>query len=359
MIRNIIFDMGNVLVNYEPKEYIGQFADDQDIEILYNIIFNSIEWLQLDRGSISEEDAKSIFYSKLPRRLHPAIYEILENWHENLHEKNEMFYLVKQLKSCGYNIYLLSNTSKRFYHYSKKIPALRYFDGTIISADELLLKPDLAIYKRLLDKYDLKPEQCFFIDDHVPNVEAAVFLGMRGFVYKNNIKNLRYELAKEKLLNKDLQAVILDVDSILISKKDSIAREACCFNTLEDNIFTVKDLFLQLENNGILKAAVSLNKSIFSILEKADLLSLAEIVIDANQMTYLKSKPEIFKMAADKLGVSNESCVLIQGADRKITTEKQMDIKSINLSEILGRFADGNFCFTKLNIDTLKGSILK
>ena len=209
MIRNIIFDMGNVLINYEPKEYKKQFADKQHVDILYETIFQSIEWIQLDRGSIEEKQAKYIFYNKVPEYLHKAVDDIFDNWHENLHEKNEMFYLVKQLKSKGDNLYLLSNTSKRFYCYYKKIPALSYFDGMLISADELLLKPDLAIYERLFDKYGLVPEECFFIDDHKMNIEAAAFLGMVGFVYENNIKSLRRELSNRGILGKELQSFLI------------------------------------------------------------------------------------------------------------------------------------------------------
>lgn len=200
LIRNIIFDMGNVLIRYEPREYIGQFTEEENVDILYRTIFQSIQWLQLDRGSIGEEEAKKVFYGKLPDYLHQAVDDVFNNWHENLPEKDEMFYLAKELKEEGYNLYLLSNTSKRFYKYCHKINALNFFDGIMISADELLLKPDLAIYERLFKRFDLVPEECFFIDDNLFNIEAASFLGMEGFVYDDNMDQLRKELTKRNIL---------------------------------------------------------------------------------------------------------------------------------------------------------------
>lgn len=302
MIRNIIFDMGNVLVNYDPKEYIEQFAEKQDIDILYKTIFKSTEWIQLDRGCIKEEDAKSIFYSKLPERLHTTVDDIFNNWHENLHGKNEMFFLVKQLKALGYNIYLLSNTSKRFYHYCKKIPALTYFDGTVISADELLLKPDLDIYKRLLHRYKLIAQECFFIDDQTVNVEAAKFLGMDGFVYENNIIKLRRELSHKGILDKNVQAIIFDLDKVLTSTEKICNQLTQKIDNLskKDLPFDIKELLSQLKTNGILIAA-SCSKNTYTTLKKTTLLPFVDIVVNENDI----------EPVVDKLGVPYESCITI------------------------------------------------
>ncbi|NLU10831.1 MAG: beta-phosphoglucomutase [Tepidanaerobacter acetatoxydans] len=404
--------MGNVLISYEPKKYIEQFADKQDIDILYETIFQSIEWIQLDRGSIEEKEAKCIFYDKLPERLHMTVDDILNNWHENLHGKNEMFYLVKQLKSKGFNLYLLSNTSKRFYHYCKKIPALSYFDGMIISADELLLKPDLDIYRRLLDKYRLVPEECFFIDDYMLNVEAAIFLGMDGFVYKNNIKSLRRRLSRKGVLDKDLQAVIFDLDGILVSTDEmhykawnqlaeeidipfdsekyrefrGVSRMKCLELLLdeskenysdaekaamakrkndlylkylqslsEENIYEgARELLEELQANGILTAVASSSKNAYAILEKTALLPLVDIVADGNEIAQSKPDPEVFKLAADKLGVPYESCVVIEDAKAGIQAAKSGNMRAIGVGQALKDCTEMDSYFPQIKQITLE-----
>lgn len=412
MIRNIVFDMGNVLIEYDPKEYIEQFTDKQNVERLYRIIFQSIEWLQLDRGSIEEEDAKQIFYNKVPSDLHKAVDDIFNNWHENLPDKDEMFYLAKQLKSRGYNLYLLSNTSKRFYHYCHKITALSYFDGTLISADELLLKPDPEIYRRLFQKFNLVPEECFFIDDNLLNIEAANFMGMDGFVYENNIKDLRMELVHRNVLDKELQAVIFDLDGVLVSTDEmhykawkqlaeemnisfdreifnrfrGVSRMDCLelllanahkdYSDVEKEAMAkrknylylkyleklsakdicegAKELLMELESNGILIAVGSSSKNTNTILEKTGLLPFIDTVVDGNEIIRSKSDPEVFILAADRLGVPYESCMVIEDAESGIEAEKTAGMKAIGIGDAVRNCIHMNLFFPQISQVTLK-----
>lgn len=108
----------------------------------------------------------------------------LEHWHEyNLRPAAGMEELVCSLKNRGYRIYLLSNASHRLRVYETEIPGHQYFDGTIVSAEEKLLKPEPEIYERLFEKYGLFPEECFFIDDKPENVEGGKACGMDGYCF--------------------------------------------------------------------------------------------------------------------------------------------------------------------------------
>ena len=109
----------------------------------------------------------------------------------------DTYELVRDLKSGGYGVYLLSNASMDFYERKSGIPALALFDGYIISAEYHLLKPEKEIYLTLFDKFGLKPEECFFIDDVQANIDGAAAVGMRGFRYsKGHIAQLRAALGE-------------------------------------------------------------------------------------------------------------------------------------------------------------------
>ncbi|MDL2323616.1 HAD family phosphatase [Ruminococcaceae bacterium OttesenSCG-928-A16] len=195
MIQNIVFDMGNVLIRYKVKEYVHQHvAPGPDAEILLHEVFGSVEWLQLDRGTLDPEQAITQIRKRLPTRLHPVAQQFVLNWHSNVPLYPEMEELIRQLKQKGYGIYLLSNTSKMFHTFSKQITALQYFDGQFISADCGLLKPDPAIYRAFCRQFGLDITTCFFIDDVTANIESAIHEGMQGFVFRGNMPALKTAL---------------------------------------------------------------------------------------------------------------------------------------------------------------------
>ena len=102
--------------------------------------------------------------------------------------------LIRELKEKGYGIYLLSNASLRQHDYWPRVEASRYFDGTLISADVKLVKPQPEIYRLLLEQFRLKGEECFFVDDLPGNIEGAFYVGIPGAVFHNDITRLRQDL---------------------------------------------------------------------------------------------------------------------------------------------------------------------
>ncbi len=196
MIRHIVFDMGNVLIPFQPEAYIRLYTDDPgDQALLLAELFGSVEWVQGDRGILTPQEAAQSVCRRLPEHLHQAVRQMYQNWHEYLRPPfADMEALARDLKAAGYNLYLLSNTSKAFHHFRKNIPALDCFDGTLISADVGLLKPNEEIFRLFCRKFDLLPQECYFIDDSPANVESALWVGMSGFIYRRDTPRLRLAL---------------------------------------------------------------------------------------------------------------------------------------------------------------------
>lgn len=195
MIKHVVFDMGGVLINFDAARYVAAFAPArEDQELLRRELFRSVEWIQLDRGTISDEAATRSICARLPERLHPAVSQIFENWHQDIPPLDGIYSLVEDLYHAGYHMYLLSNTSARFHSFRKNIPALRFFDGELISADCGELKPELGIYRKFLEMFRLNPEECLFIDDIPANIEAANRVNMSGIVYHGDPAELRRKM---------------------------------------------------------------------------------------------------------------------------------------------------------------------
>lgn len=188
-IKNVIFDLGNVLIDFHPLEYIKSLGYDdlKANEILNSTIKDSI-WNDMDRGIYQNRDE----YIKAFCLKYPHLKEELTNflsgpWMENviipIKENQKMIELVKQK---GLKYYILSNYPKDAFAYTYDLcPFIRDADGMLISYSVLKLKPEKEIYLTLLSKYNLKAEECLFIDDLPCNIEGANAVGIKGIVHKN------------------------------------------------------------------------------------------------------------------------------------------------------------------------------
>jgi len=182
MIKNIIFDIGNVLLEFKPIDYLKRtFNDDKIEKLLYKEIFQSQEWIHLDRGILTQEQAVKIISLRNPD-IEIHIKKCMDNWIDILTPIEGTVKIMNDLKEKGYNLYLLSNFhSLAFETICSKYDFFKKFDGGIISYKENLLKPEAEIYTKLLDTYNLKADECLFIDDTIVNIEAADRLGIKTF----------------------------------------------------------------------------------------------------------------------------------------------------------------------------------
>lgn len=189
--KNIIFDMGNVLVEWNPRNIVARFTDDKDkIEKISKALFETPEWDKLDEGTISEEEVLNTAKSKLPKEFHDDLEEVFDNWHYCLPIISETSTLVKTLHSKGYGVYLLSNACKRFPLLKRDIHCMRFMDGCVVSYQEKCCKPAKEIYRRLFDKYNLNPSECLFIDDREENCGGARNAGMDAYKYDGHFEEL-------------------------------------------------------------------------------------------------------------------------------------------------------------------------
>ncbi|MBV1709343.1 MAG: HAD family phosphatase [Erysipelothrix sp.] len=185
--KNILFDMGNVLIDFSPYSITSAFTQDVDsINRLTIEIFFKQEWLDLDQGLIDEDKAYQSIIQRLPTHDHMICKEILQQWHITKTDQLDMLQVVKELKEKGYRLFLCSNASLRFHLYKDSIESFRYFDDLLISADIQVSKPNPEFFNYILKKHALDPKECFFIDDLSHNILGANRLGIDGYLFNGN-----------------------------------------------------------------------------------------------------------------------------------------------------------------------------
>lgn len=182
-MKNIIFDIGNVLVHFRPQEAMLESGIPRERqEALAKATFESKWWQELDRGFIPEEMVVSHMIEEAPE-LGTEISHFFEKGIRGIVKTYPYTKKwLKELKQQGYRIYLLSNYPESFFriHWEEEFDFTEDVDGKIVSYAVKKIKPDPAIYEVLLETYGLKPEDCIFLDDREENVVVAELLGIHG-----------------------------------------------------------------------------------------------------------------------------------------------------------------------------------
>ncbi len=196
MIRNIVFDMGNVLIRFDPPFFLDRagIMDPDDRKLILRELFLSVEWAQMDAGTLTEETAEPVVLARIPERLRNAVSNLLYHWADQREEIPGMRELVVRLKDAGYGIYLLSNASVAQHRYWPEYEVSRYMDGKLISCDVKVVKPCHRIYQLFTEKFSLIPEECLFIDDAPANVAGAAACGWQGIVFHGDAAELEQKL---------------------------------------------------------------------------------------------------------------------------------------------------------------------
>lgn len=176
-IKNVVFDLGGVLFSRDPRKFEPEF-----IKFFSFIALPKMPefWEEYDRGVVTYDEVVSSL----------AKYNSCS---EELAEKNLRRSIITQeaipattaliegLKEAKYKLYVLSNMSLEFIEFLRQQPAYKNFDGEVVSCEEHVIKPDAEIYRRLIDRYSLNPEETLFIDDRRANIEAAISEGWQGY----------------------------------------------------------------------------------------------------------------------------------------------------------------------------------
>ena len=194
MIKNIIFDVGNVLVDFDPEFLLRSWdIDDTARTLLYEHVFHSPIWNEYDRSTESVDEIKEHFCKKLPqyRSYIDEIFDSISVMHKT---RDFVMPWLTELKKKGYRLYILSNYAQNTYDKTyHDLPFLEVMDGIVFSFQCHYIKPENEIYEHLLQTYNLVPSESVFIDDKADNIQKAKEYGIHGIIFT------RYEDAKNKL----------------------------------------------------------------------------------------------------------------------------------------------------------------
>lgn len=207
MIKTLVFDIGNVLVNWYPLEYLKSLTDDsENAAELEKKIFGGPEWQKGDLGEFTREQTREALLRRYPQDRE-IICKALDGADDILTASEGNTLLLSELRDAGFELYYLSNTNPSAFEYMlAKHKFFDYFSGGIASYKVGLLKPDPKIFEAFLKKYGKIAEECIFIDDTRSNTDSAASCGFFT-VTLGNIPALRGELMKFDDIAKAMKGV--------------------------------------------------------------------------------------------------------------------------------------------------------
>jgi putative hydrolase of the HAD superfamily len=187
MIHTIIFDIGNVLVDFRWRQMFESFGLKEDeIEKLANATVRHQAWLDLDKGIISTEEAKEAYAKEVPE-YREFIERIYQEMDKLLVQFDYSIPWITEMKERGYRIYILSNWSKPAFDACKDtaLNFLPLVDGTVFSYKEFVIKPEQKIYEIICTRYDINPQEAVFLDDSEANIKSAREYGLHAIHFQS------------------------------------------------------------------------------------------------------------------------------------------------------------------------------
>ena len=198
MIKNIVFDIGNVLIDFAWEKTMEELGfDEKCIETLADGYINNDLWDEMDRGVMTFEEVIQLAVKAMPQ-YEKEIRLFVDNLILTIRPFDYGEQWIKDLKNKGFKVFLCTNYPDSIFEQSVNrglFPFYPYIDGEIVSSRVHLLKPSEEIFNALIEKYNLKAEECVFIDDKEKNVNGAKKAGMNSFVFEG------YEKACKDLEN--------------------------------------------------------------------------------------------------------------------------------------------------------------
>ena len=205
MIKNIVLDVGKVLVQWDPDEAMRKLGfSEAERTAISTAMFDSGIWAETDRGVLNNEELLNAFYLEAPS-YQKQIKLLWDNINLAIWQFPYVKDWIRSMKETGYHVYILSNYGEHTYFKTKEegLDFLPLVDGAIFSYTIQMVKPDAKIYETLCECFDLVPEECVFIDDLSDNIEGAKAVGMQGIVFTGlydalaELNKLGVELAME------------------------------------------------------------------------------------------------------------------------------------------------------------------
>ena len=201
MIKNLVFDFGNVLIEWNPAKILAAFVKEEDRKRVKAAIFDSGLWAQTDTGQLTLEAAIQAAQTLLDSSYSATVEAIFTHWYEIVDVYYQLQEKIFEWAQLGYGIYILSTTSEIFYAVENAglLPMTKVLTGKILSYEVGCAKPDKSIYQKLLAQYALQANQCVFIDDLQVNLDVAKSLGFETILATSEQQNI---IAIEELLKK-------------------------------------------------------------------------------------------------------------------------------------------------------------
>lgn len=195
MIKNVVFDIGNVLVDFCWRDHIaGCGFSGITAERIGKAMMQNEDWNEIDRGVWSMEELLNAFIENDPE-IEQEIRKTFKNLSTVVRLYPDSVPWIRNVKAAGYKVYYLSNFSAKIREEAKKeLIFMKEMDGGIMSYEVQQIKPDEAIYQSLFAKYHLNPEECIFLDDSRKNLDTAEKLGMETLLVTSQ------EQARKELL---------------------------------------------------------------------------------------------------------------------------------------------------------------
>ena len=193
MIKNVVFDFGQVLVHFEPSYMVGKYVQEtEDKPLLEDVLFDRLYWDRLDEGTITDEEVLAACQKRIPQRLWAVAEKIYYNWIYNIPEIDGMSELIRWVRDdYGKRVFLLSNISKYFADHEGEIPVLKHFERKIFSAWCGKVKPNREIFEYLCKECDILPNETLFVDDSEKNIKGAQNYGIKGYLFDGDVARLQ------------------------------------------------------------------------------------------------------------------------------------------------------------------------
>lgn len=207
MIKNVIFDVGKVLVAFDWESVFAELGVmGSAVDIVADATVRSPEWNEFDRGVIPDEELLAAFIARAPQ-YEDKIHAFYDDLGRTIRQYDYTYGWIRGLMAAGYRTYLLSNFPDRIYRQAEEeLSFVRDVSGAVFSYTVKTVKPEPEIYKILLERYRLMPEECVFIDDRPENLKTAHKLGMKTVLFTS------YEQAVEALRGLGVETEGLSVE---------------------------------------------------------------------------------------------------------------------------------------------------
>ncbi len=192
MITTIIFDIGNVLADFVWEEHYRSFGYDEETFMrIAKATVRNPAWNEYDRGILTDEEVMQEFIKSDPE-LEDILRKVLKSKKTMVRRNDYAIPWIKELQEKGYRCLYLSNFSKASEtDCAEALDFISCMDGGILSYREKVIKPMPEIYQLLIDRYELVPEECVFLDDTVRNLEAAQKFGIHTIHFTSQEQAIR------------------------------------------------------------------------------------------------------------------------------------------------------------------------